>query len=400
MRRALVCPLFVAALFYAPMGAEEAKSTCCEAAKAKLSAAHESVAGLLKAWQAAGEAGAKQCPEEAAAVKAELAQVAQQCPIGSRMGNTLAFIERSLAAAVEADEAAKAAWASVECDKAKAALAQLQPVLAARSALLKDLQALTKQALFVAPASPAACGEKAGEKSQGIQTSVGAKGECEKSKAVQTTAGFCSKKAVEIVAAVKGEKCEQRSAEIILEALPALKCQEKAAALATAIKGEACEKAAGEILIQAANACEKAAAGTKATSTAAAAGCCSESAGGCCSTKLAAAAKELAASWAAGQEQLLAMPAEARKELFIKADGAMAKCPSAKLMPQTFGALIQGLEALNEFDARIAEGIQAHAELNDAIPAKAHEAFQSECQALHGAHEVLQAAKKVLVSIH
>ena len=92
----LAAVLFVTpvSLFVTPVSAEEA----CPSAKLK--ATQEKLAALLTKWQEASRVGA----EEQAKVASELSRVAKSCPIGSRVRESVLLAQKSLAAALKADD--------------------------------------------------------------------------------------------------------------------------------------------------------------------------------------------------------------------------------------------------------------------------------------------------------
>jgi hypothetical protein len=123
-------------------------SACCEKA---LSDTSGKVEKLLASWKSLAAEEEKLCPDLKAEQQTALASVAKNCPIGSRMGETLGFLSQTLAAAA-ADkacaEACKGASAN-ECPGARA--------FATRAKLLASLNELAGHAAKAACATSACC---------------------------------------------------------------------------------------------------------------------------------------------------------------------------------------------------------------------------------------------------
>ncbi len=353
-----------------------AEESCCEA---KLKAAQEKVAGLVASWKSVSEKHAGLCPEEKAKLASCFAETAKGCPIGSRLGDTLIFVRDALTisinAGAECEKSCKkegqetAAKGSAGCEK-------MAGVLESRSKLSKNLQALVSAALC-APMG-GCCGQSCPEKA-GAQTAA--------------KEGFCSKKAGEIVASIRGTECSEAAAKIILTSIPELKCGEKAAKLAADLKGAACEKEACDLFIKFASECQKAgakeggkevAANTNIAAKPAGEACCAEKAG--CPVALGKKAKELQASWDKARGEILAFSPEQRREWNGKVSGLMEKSEAMKLMPQTVQALAEGLEALSSLNC----SIEKMAEGQKSIPEEKAKAFKANARLIQEAAEVLK----------
>ena len=168
----------------------------------------EKVTKLLSSWQTAVEAEKSGCAEERAKLNTEIDALAKQCPVGSRVGETIAFVRTALETAVKADE---------ECAKACAA---------------KTVETAVKSDL---------CEKKIAE----VVASVRAD-QCEVSAAKTVLASIeglgCEKKAGEIAAAIRGEACAVKAGEILAKAASEVCASKKPAAVETAVKTEACAK--------------------------------------------------------------------------------------------------------------------------------------------------------------
>ncbi len=170
----LLAVLFLAA----PLAAEE----CCAT---KLNVTQKKVDGLVSKWQAASKSLASLPSEERAKLTQQLASVAKSCPVGSRMGETLAFVHQALTASIKADaDCAKACASGVKCEKLAAAFQ-------ARGKLLKALGDLTA-----------------------YSTAAMATSECSESKTQVAVAAkeFCAKSAEKLAIAVRGVSCPTAAA--------------------------------------------------------------------------------------------------------------------------------------------------------------------------------------------
>jgi hypothetical protein len=235
MRCCSVPVLFVSVgLCNASFAADE----CCEA---KFKATQGEVSALIKEWQAAAGKLAEMCPDERKALETEFAAVASSCPIGSRIGGTVAFVRDSLAASLEAQKAIEACCAGEktagkgEPAKDAACCEEGAALMAARAQLLKDLHSL---ASFASGAG--CCAESKA---------------CEKGVEAAAKSSFCPEAAEKLAVSIRKTECEKACAEDLVKALPGLACEKKAAALVAQIKAAGCEKSAAEIIVKAASEC-------------------------------------------------------------------------------------------------------------------------------------------------
>ena len=116
---------------------------CCSATRAKLVAAQKQIAGLVEQWKTTEAKLAKGCPDARAEKQAQFIQAAKSCPIGSRMGETIAFVEKALSLARDENCKSKKLLASVaesNTDFAK----HLSEVIGTRARLIESLHALAK----------------------------------------------------------------------------------------------------------------------------------------------------------------------------------------------------------------------------------------------------------------
>ncbi len=241
------------------------ESKCCAAA--------EKISKLLASWKAATEASKTVCADEKAKVEAELASIAKGCPIGSRMGETIAFVKSALASAVAADEACakdcplSKAGATTAANTAKGGEATAAPACeagqlkAARTQLLASLNELAGFAAGTAPASGACSkGATATTASARPGACCAEKGACCAEKGAVTTSAaapapapaFCEKRAGELISAVRKEACDKGAAALLMKEVDGLKCEKKAGEIVASIRAESCDEGAAKILIKAA----------------------------------------------------------------------------------------------------------------------------------------------------
>ena len=329
----------------------------------------EKVTKLLSSWQTAAEAEKSACAEERAKLNTEIEALAKQCPVGSRVGETIAFVRTALETAVKADEeCAKACAAKSESSAAPAIPADMAKLAEERAKLVKDLHQLVSYA----------------------------SGGCEKACAAKTVetavkTGLCEKKIADVVASVRADQCEVSAAKTVLASIEGLGCEKKAGEIAAAIRGEACAVKAGEILAKAASevcASKKPASAVEtAVKTEACAKTCATSEA--CCKELAARSQALKASWEKAGSELTSMCPTKRKEMQASFVGLQSRSKTLALMPETISALALGIEKIHGINTKMVEWAKANPDALKGMSAEAHAAFTSQLAAIGEAHAVL-----------
>lgn len=382
--------------------------------------ASEKVAKLLASWKAAVEEDKGLCADERTKVQTALASAAKDCPLGSRMGSTLAFTKAVLDQALAAEEAC-----SKSCPLAKAeakegaagACPEVAKVKEARTALLKDLAQLAAFAVAAAPSGDKAACCKEGEKA--VETASSPLGP---SKGTAAAKGFCPEKAGKIVAAVRAESCDTGAAAILLNEIEGLKCEKKAGELVAALRAEACEEGARKLVISAAEGIAKSSApaketaaksgacckeGAKAVETASspsplgpskgtvakAGACCAE--GGSCGDPIACAAK-LKASWQKAPAEVAGMCPQKRKELVAAVGSLSQRSKAVTLVPESVLALADGLDALEAMSSKLAEWGKANPDALKSVPEEAKKAFERQGALIGAGASVLRQVREAV----
>ena len=377
----------------------------------------EKVTKLLSSWQTAVEAEKSGCAEERAKLNTEIDALAKQCPVGSRVGETIAFVRTALETAVKADEeCAKACAAKTDAAAAPAIPADMVKLAEERAKLVKDLHQLVSYASGGCEKACASntvetavktglCEKKAGEIAAAIRGEacavkageILAKAASEvcaskKPAAVETAVktGLCEKKIAEVVASVRADQCEVSAAKTVLASIEGLGCEKKAGEIAAAIRGEACAVKAGEILAKAASevcASKKPAAVETAVKTEACAKTCATSEA--CCKELAARSQVLKASWEKAGSELTSLCPTKRKEMAASFAGLQGRSKRLALMPETISALALGIEKIHGINTKMVEWAKANPDALKGMSAEAHTAFTSQLAAIGEAHEVL-----------
>ncbi len=350
-------------------------------------ATSEKIAQVLARWKAAETEAKGSCPKEQAKLQGEISAIAKACPIGSRMGETMAFVKSVLESAVAADAAcakqcASAPAKSVEKDASAPSAPQCEggKLKTARTQLLASLSELSKHA---ACASSGACAEK---------TAC-----CASKEAVASTkSGLCEGKAGEIVASIRKEECDKSAAKIVMKAIEGLTCEKKAGEIVASIRKEECNKGAAKILITASS---KACASAKAPATAAKEAACATKAGeGCakaqtCSKDLLAKATCLKASWAKVPAELKEVCPQKKQEMTASISALSQKSKAMALMPETVAALASGVEALVGINGKMADWAKANPDSLKGVSCEAKKAFETQNALIQETHEILTSVK-------
>ena len=411
----------------------------------------EKLTKVLSSWQTAAEAEKAGCAEERAKLNTEIDALAKQCPIGSRVGETLAFVRTALETAVKADEeCAKACAAKTDAAAAPAIPADMAKLAEERAKLVKDLHQLVSYATgggcekacaakpvetavktglcekkvaevvasvradacevsaaktVLASVEGLGCEKKAGEIAAAIRAEscplkageILAKAASEvcaskKPAAVETAVktGLCEKKVAEVVASVRADQCEVSAAKTVLASVEGLGCEKKAGEIAAAIRAESCSVKAGEILAKAASevcASKKPAAVETAVKTEACAKTCATSEA--CCKEIASRAQALKASWEKAGSELTSMCPTKRKELQTSFAGLQGRSKTLALMPDTLSALAMGIDRVHGINAKMVEWAKANPDALKGMSAEAHTAFTSQLAAIGEAREVL-----------
>jgi hypothetical protein len=303
-------------------------SACCEKA---LSDTSGKVEKLLASWKSLAAEEEKLCPDLKAEQQTALASVAKNCPIGSRMGETLGFLSQTLAAAA-ADkacaEACKGASAKGE-DSAKGQTASATEcpgarAFATRAKLLASLNELAGHAAKAACATSACCAK------DGKLASV----------------------------------CPLEKEKLAKEAAASRKAGDQPA----------------DVLVSAEKKGEAAAAGKS--------GCCEASVA--CLKAHGEKAAALKASWVKAGEELASMCPEKQKENHAAFAKIQETSKVAKLLPESLLALAEGVEVLEGIDKHLAEFAKANAEALKSVPAEMKASYERNVSLIHNAGEVLR----------
>jgi hypothetical protein len=370
-------------------GEEVAKGGKCCAVEAS-----EKVTKLLAAWKAATEESQKMCAEERTKIQTTLGSLVKECPIGSRMGGTLGYVNETLAGAVKASEACSGKCPASKADAKETAAAEPAcegaKLMATRTKLLTGLSELAGYAASAtsgACAKETACAAKAGE-----TTAASAKG------------SFCEKKAAEIIAMVRKEECDKGAAAILMKEIDGLKCEVKAGEIIAAIRAEKCDDGAAKIVVKAANEILASASGlvASATSPAAAttakAACCADGSAACCKEG-AARATALKASWEKAPAEFAGMCPQKKKELMAAMAEVSGKSKILAIMPDTILTLADGLEALDGVNAKLVEWAKANADALKDVPEESKKSLEAQNALLHDACDVLQRVRSVMKTV-
>ena len=416
---------------------------CCQA---KLNVAIQKVDQVLADWKTHLTAVENGCQEKAAQQRAARTELANACPIGSRMHETLRFVNESLAAARDAEgicaEACKARG-GVKKDATAMAL------MAKRSELLTKLHLLSGYTQEPASTGAETAQGFCADKAQKLATEI-RKTECNASAAkllVAEVPGLqCEKKAAGIVASIKGAGCEKSAANVVLAAandlVPAQKlasakkeecakktavakeecaskkaalasaksfCPDKAQKLATEIRKTECNASAAKLLVAEVPGlqCEKKAAGIVASIKGAG---CEKSATNVvlaaanelapttqqCATQFSTKGAAIMASLDVGAAAYGKMCVNSRGELHAKFVALAQTDPAVALMQPTLMTLGEGLAALTELDARMAEYVQSKPELTKGLTPESMAAYKRSVNLVSGANDVMQKVHAVM----
>ena len=373
MRR-ISLTLFAVLFIAVPLAAEE----CCAT---KLDVTQKKVDGLILKWQAASKSLAVLPSEERTKLTQQLASVAKGCPVGSRMGETLAFVQQALTASIKADaECAKAGASGVKHEKLTAAFQ-------ARGKLLKALGELT--AYSTAAMAGSVCNES-------------------KTQVAASQKEFCAQSAAKLAIAVRAESCPVAAAKLVVAAVPSLTCEKTVSSLVAQVKGAGCEKSAATLISAAVTSFAKSktiAAAVKACGDDCAEKCCQETetkvvvavkkAAGCCGS-LAAKASLLLASWTKAPAEYAALGDQGRNELHSKLSAVMATNGAAKLLPETIMTLAEGLQVLVELEAYLLKTVKADAELAKSLAGEAGKGVERRSAVIAEASKIMSQARAVL----
>ena len=341
-----------------------------ECFKGKAVAAQKSIDTLLTKWDAASEKLAKACPDETAKTAAKVAKTAEACPIGSRLGETLAFVQDAVAISVAAE---KAFAESCPAKKGEGGCAKLAEVAKTRSGLLASLNALTTRtnvAMSGACSSKSDCGAKAAV----------AKGD------------FCAKKAEGLVAAVRGEECNKAGAKLLIKAIDGLECSKKAEALAASIKKEECAKSAAKLIVAAAT--ESAPAGcAEKCGDACKSACGAKVAKGACVKSLLARAGELKASWDKAPAEYAALDEATRNAIRAQVESFPEHIA---LIPQSVMAIQEGVDSLVRLNSAMQDAVEKNPEILKGVPEELKQRFEANAKLMDETREILARVRSAM----
>ena len=327
-----------------------------ECSKGKAVAAQKNIDGLLTKWEAANENLAKACPDATAKAAAKVAKTAESCPIGSRMGETLGFVQEALASAVAAD---KACAESCGAKKEKAGCEKLASMAKARSKLLCSLSKLTGRTTV---AMSGGCSAK--------------KSDCD-AKAAVAKGDFCAKSAEKLVATVKGEECNGAAAKHLIKAIDGLECSKKAEKLAASIKKEECSKSAAKLIVAAAKSEECASKKTVAK-------------GGCAKSLLARACA-LKTSWDQAAVEYAGLDQATRKAHRAEIESFPEHI---KLIPASVLAIQEGVDSLVAMNEIMCAAAKENPELTKGISDELKARFKTNAELMNETREILARMRK------
>ncbi len=345
----------------------------------------EKISKVLASWKTVSEEAKNGCPEELAKAKAEAAAITKICPIGSRMGDTLAFVKSVLGSAIAVDEAcakscplaAAKEGAAKEASAPSTTCCEGAKLMEARTKLLTSLSELAGHAVCTSSAfaeKSACCASK--------ETLASAK------------SGLCESKAGEIVAKIRAETCDKGAAAIVLKEIEGLKCETKAGEIIAAIRAEKCDQGAAQILVKASSEVLAAAKSETVTATGAAAKAAESCAGGdVCCKDLAARATALKASWDKVPAELKDMCPQKKQELMASMGALSQKWKAVALLPETLASIGDGFEALVSINTKMAEWAKANPDALKDVPCESKKAFETQNALIQEANEVLKRIK-------
>jgi hypothetical protein len=304
--------------------APAAETACSKGEKA---CPGEKVTKLLTSWKALAEAEKTGCPEERAKLQTEFSGVAKNCPIGSRMPETLGFVKSVLVVSFGEKEACAKVCPLAQAGQTLDATAvrkeakvessgEIAKAMAARTSLGRDLHQLISFAVAAAPSS--ACCEKAA-----------------------------------------GEACKKDGEDA------------KESKVATAVTAVTTQAAAG-------------------TAAPAGKAACADGAGGVCCKDLMARAQALKASWDKAGGEFASMCPVKKKELFASMKSLGERSKVVCLLPETVMTLVEGFEALEAMDAKVSEYAKAHPDQVKNVPEEEEKSFAEQSKLIHEAAEVLR----------
>ena len=318
--------------------------------------AQETVNGLIDKYDSANEKLVAISAEDRAKMAAEVGQTAQKCPIGRRVGETVAFVQEALAASA----AAERDCAEICPSKKEAGCAKLQALAKSRSSLLCSLKTLASR---TGAATTGDCRSKS---------------ECASKKATVAKGDFCGKKAQTLAAAVRGENCAKANAELLIKEIAGLKCSDKAQELAANVKKAGCDKSAAKLIIAAATG-----------------ECASKASKSDCVQSLLARAKTLKECWAKAPAEYATLEETTRNE--IRGKVASFQGPIALVRPSIF-ALEDGVGALVRMNARMKEAAEKDENLLKGISEDMKKRFQANARLMAETHAILKSVRATMES--
>ncbi len=235
--------LVVLAVLTAPSGVFAGETCCAE----RLASTQAKISALVERWESQLAKFASVPAEKRAAVAQEIDSAAKSCPVGSRMGKTLAYVRGSLQAAIDAQAACSASCA--EKGEAAVSCEKLMAAVNARKQLLTSLAKLASHA--AGPAKGECAVAKDGLASASACAGCDCAGACAAEKGTLASTekkGVCAQS---LAASVRGEKCDKAATALLISKIDGLECEKKAAGLVAAVRKAGCEKSASEVLTRA-----------------------------------------------------------------------------------------------------------------------------------------------------
>ena len=351
----------IVALCVVPLGVAQVQAEKSATCATKVTATQEKLDALLAQWKEAVHSTSLAQHEK---LSKELTRLAQACPVGSEVRESLLLTRSALVSAVAADAECSKACASKQGEGA--GCEKLAALMGARRQLLASLNEVAGYAAGLVSAGSA----------------------CEKSKAV-VAKGLCEKSAEKLALAVRAESCEKKAAALLVSELSTLSCKKKAGELVAQVKAAGCEKSAAKLLVAAsvpAKSCEKSECAKACAAKVASAD------SKVCLKSLASQMKAVTGRLAGAATQYGTLSKAERQEVSAGLDLVMAQSEAARLVPATLVALSEGLSTLARVDQQLIDAYKKDPAVAGQVPEEAAKRFMAHAEILREASELLKHA--------
>ena len=351
----------IVALCVVPLGIAQVQAEKSATCATKVTATQEKLDALLAQWKEAVHSTSLAQHEK---LSKELTRLAQACPVGSEVRESLLLTRSALVSAVAADAECSKACASKKGEGA--GCEKLAALMGARRQLLASLNEVAGYAAGFVSAGSA----------------------CEKSKAV-VAKGLCAKSAEKLALAVRAESCEKKAAALLVSELSTLSCKKKAGELVAQVKAAGCEKSAAKLLVAAsvpAKSCEKSECAKACAAKVASAD------SKVCLKSLASQMKAVTGRLAGAATQYGTLSEAERREVSAGVDLVMAQSEAARLVPASLVALSEGLSTLARVDQQLIDAYKKDPAVAGQVPEEAAKRFMAHAEILREASELLKHA--------